>query len=146
MSHMAVWSPRTSSNLARRLSNWLRKLFRAARNRAVVGGFSPPAEVITDDDDDVRLELPAIGVDKDVQVELDENRLVIHGERPDASSADSDGRVVREVRYGSFHRSFKLPAPVSSDAVSTSYDAGVLTARVAGANTRNCKPRMAVAT
>jgi HSP20 family protein len=41
-------------------------------NRAVAGGFSPPAEVLTDGDDvNVRLELPGIDVDKDVQVELD---------------------------------------------------------------------------
>ncbi len=41
---------------------------------------------------------------------------------------------MREVRYGSFRRSFKLPAHVTGDAISASYDAGVLTVRVAGAH------------
>ena len=34
----------------------------------------------------------------------------------------------------SFRRSFKLPAHVTSDAISASYDAGLLTVRVAGAH------------
>jgi HSP20 family protein len=38
------------------------------------------------------------------------------------------------LRYGSFRRSFKLPAHVTSDAISASYDAGLLTVRVAGAH------------
>jgi HSP20 family molecular chaperone IbpA len=37
------------------------------------------------------------------------------------------------LRYGSFRRSFNVPAHVTSDAISASYDAGVLTVRVAGA-------------
>jgi HSP20 family molecular chaperone IbpA len=61
-----------------------------------------------------------VDVDKDVNVEVGHGRLVIHGER-------------REVRYGSFHRSFQLPAHLTGEAVSASYDAGVLTVRVAGA-------------
>jgi HSP20 family protein len=46
----------------------------------------------------------------------------------------SDGRTLSEVRYGSFRRTFKLPAHVTSDAISASYDAGVLTVRVASAH------------
>ncbi|MDT5187236.1 MAG: hypothetical protein QOJ20_2947 [Mycobacterium sp.] len=82
----------------------------------------------------VRLELPGVDVAKDVNVELDRGRLVIHGERRDERSEEKDGRTLREVRYGSFRRSFKLPAHVTGDAISASYDAGVLTVRVAGAH------------
>ena len=52
------------------------------------------------------------------------------GERRDEHSSH-DGRT-SEVRYGSFRRSFGLPAHVTADAVSATYDAGVLTVRVAG--------------
>ena len=45
---------------------------------------------------------------------------------------DAEGRTLSEVRYGSFRRSFKLPAHVTSEAITASYDAGVLTVRVAG--------------
>ena len=95
----------------------------------------------------VRLELAGVDVDKDVNVELDRGRLVIHGERRDERASEDpakDGRNLREVRYGSFRRSFKLPAHVTSEAISASYDAGVLTVRVAGAYTGTQAKRIAI--
>jgi HSP20 family protein len=101
----------------------------------VFSGFSPAAEIAKDGDDAVvRVELPGVDVDKDVNVEVDRGQLVIRGERRDEHSEENDGRTLSEVRYGSFRRSFKLPAHVTSDAISASYDAGVLTVRVAGAH------------
>ena len=102
--------------------------------RPVPGGFTPAAEVDRDGDDAVvRLELPGLDVDRDVTVEVDRGRLVIRGERRDERAGEDHGRTVREVRYGSFQRSFTLPTHVAADAVSASYDAGVLSIRVAGA-------------
>ena len=77
-------------------------------------------------------------------VEVDRGHLVVRGERRDERSEDKDGRTLREVRYGSFHRSFALPTHVSADAVSASYDAGVLTVRVAGAYTGREAQRIAI--
>ena len=51
---------------------------------------------------------------------------------------------LREVRYGSFRRWFKPPAHVTSEAISASYDAGVLTVRVAGAYTGSQAQRIAI--
>jgi HSP20 family molecular chaperone IbpA len=96
--------------------------------------FTPAAEIVRDGDDAVvRLELPGIDVANDVTVELDAGSLVVRGERRDERAEDKDGRTLREVRYGSFRRAFALPTHVSADAVTASYDAGVLTVRVAGA-------------
>jgi HSP20 family protein len=96
--------------------------------------FTPAAEVNRDGDDAVvRVELPGVDVDRDVTVEVDRGRLVIRGERRDERAEDRGGRSVREVRYGSFQRVFTLPAQVSAEAISASYDAGVLNVRVAGA-------------
>jgi HSP20 family molecular chaperone IbpA len=110
--------------------------------------FTPAAELARDGDDAVvRLELPGLDVSKDVTVEVDRGRLVIRGERRDERTEDrDDGYRLREVRYGSFHRSFALPAHVTADAVSAGYDAGVLTVRVAGAWTGAEARRIAVAT
>ena len=83
-------------------------------------------------------------VDKDVNVEIEHGRLVIHGERRDEHAEDKDGRTLREVRYGSFRRSFQLPAHITGDAVSASYDAGVLTVRVAGAYAGTQAQRIAI--
>jgi HSP20 family protein len=99
----------------------------------VFTGFTPAADIVKDGDDAVvRLELAGVDVDKDVTVELDGGRLVIRGERRDEHAEQKDGRTLHEVRYGSFRRSFKLPAHVTSDAISASYDKGVLSVRVAG--------------
>jgi HSP20 family protein len=97
-------------------------------------GFVPSAEVARDGEDAVvRLELPGIDAEKDVTVEIEGNALVVRGERRDERAEQRDGRSLREVRYGSFRRSFGLPAHVTADAVAATYDAGVLTVRVAGA-------------
>jgi HSP20 family protein len=122
------------------LSLWARRdpfaefdaLFRAAREPR---GFVPAADVERDGDDAVvRLELPGLDPERDVTVEIDGGRLVVRGERRDERTEERGGRSLREVRYGSFRRSFVLPTHVTADAVTASYDAGVLTVRVAGAH------------
>ncbi len=95
--------------------------------------FTPTAETVREGDDVVvRLDLPGVDVAEDVSVEVTNNRLVIAGERKDDRAEESTGRSVREVRYGSFRRSFGLPGHVGADAVSAHYDKGVLHVRVAG--------------
>ncbi|MGH3563956.1 MAG: Hsp20/alpha crystallin family protein [Mycobacterium sp.] len=108
-------------------------------------GFSPAAEITKDGDDAVvRLELPGVDVDKDVTVELEGGHLTIRGERRDENSSEENGRTLRELRYGSFSRSFAVPAHVTGDAISASYDAGVLTVRVAGVYTGTQPQRIAI--
>jgi HSP20 family molecular chaperone IbpA len=122
MSNVTLWA-----RPAWEIDRWVKE--------GVLDGFTPAAEIVKDGEDAVvRLELPGVDVAKDVNVELDRGRLVIHGERRDERSEEKDRRTLREVRYGSFRRSFKLPAHVTSDAISASYDAGLLTVRVAGAH------------
>ena len=107
-------------------------------------GFVPAAEVGRDGDDAVvRLELPGVALD-DVTVEVVSGALVVRGERKDVRTDEGRGRS--EIRYGSFRRSFSLPARVTSDAVSASYDAGVLTVRVAGVHATAVPTRIAVTT
>jgi len=108
-------------------------------------GFTPAAEVVKDGSDAVvRLELPGVDVAADVTVELDRGRLVVRGERKDERAEDTDGRTLREVRYGAFRRSFAVPAHVTADAISATYDAGVLSVRVAGAYAGSQAQRIAV--
>jgi HSP20 family protein len=109
-------------------------LVRAAFGRTAlpVREFSPAAEISRDGEDAVvRLELPGVDAENDVTVEVDHGRLVVRGERRD--EREDAERGLREVRYGSFRRSFVLPARVTADAISASYEAGVLSVRVAGA-------------
>lgn len=121
---------------------WLRDFF--GNPAPVSADFHPAAEVVRDGDDAVvRLELPGVDVNQDVHVELDRGQLVIHGERRDEHS---DGRTLSEVRYGAFRRSFKVPAQVTGEAVTASYEAGVLTVRVAGVYAGTEPQRIAITT
>ena len=144
MSNLTLWS-----RPAWDVDRWMRDFFGPAAAtdwiKPVAGGFSPAAEIVKDGEDAVvRLELPGVDVEKDVNVEVDHGRLVIHGERRDEHAEEKDGRTLREVRYGSFRRSFQLPAHVTGEAVSASYDAGVLTVRVAGAYAGTQAQRIAI--
>jgi HSP20 family protein len=133
MSNLVAWS-RSAWDTDR----WLRDFFGSAATtdwfKPVASGFSPAAEIVKDGDDAVvRLELPGVDVEKDVNVEVDKGRLVIHGEHRDEHAEETEVRTLREIRYGSFRRAFQLPAHVTGEAIKASYDAGVLTVRVVGA-------------
>lgn len=107
----------------------------AVRPNGFSGGFVPPVEVGREGDDAVvRLELPGLDIAEDVSVEVDGDALVVRGERRDAHGEEWAGARVREMRYGAFRRSFRLPRHVAAEAVTASYDAGVLTIRIAGAH------------
>ncbi|OMC12294.1 Hsp20/alpha crystallin family protein [Mycobacterium sp. SP-6446] len=133
MSNLALWS-----RPAWDTDRWLRDFFGPAATadwfKPVTSGFTPAAEIVKEGNDAVvRLELPGVDVEKDVNVEVENGHLVIHGEHRDERSEEENGRTLREIRYGSFRRSFRLPGHVTSEAVAASYDAGVLTVRVTGA-------------
>ena len=144
MSNVTLWA-----RPAWTADRWVREFFGPAAANDWAGGFTPAAEVAKDGDDAVvRIELPGLtkeAVENDLHVEVDGGRLVIHGERRDERSEQQDGRTLREVRYGSFRRSFHLPAHVTGEAISASYDAGVLTVRVAGAYAGTQAQRIAIA-
>jgi HSP20 family molecular chaperone IbpA len=144
MSNLALWS-----RPAWDTDRWVRDFFGPAATadwfKPVPGGFRPAAEIVRDGDDAVvRVELPGVDVEKDVNVEVDKGRLVIHGEHRDERAEEDNGRTLREIRYGSFRRTFQLPAHVTSEAIAASYDAGVLTVRVTGAYSGAQAQRIAI--
>ncbi|OBJ08013.1 heat-shock protein Hsp20 [Mycobacterium sp. 1165196.3] len=144
MSNLALWS-----RPAWDTDRWLRDFFGPAAaadwNTPATSGLRPAAEIVKDGDDAiVRVELPGVDVDRDVKVEVDRGRLVIHGEHRDEHAEEKEGRTLREIRYGSFRRSFQLPAHVTGDAITASYDAGVLTVRVTGAYAGSQAQRIAI--
>ncbi|MEZ0365404.1 Hsp20/alpha crystallin family protein [Mycobacterium sp. pUA109] len=144
MSNLTLWS-RPAWNTDRWVHDFFGPAAAADWFKPVASGFQPAAEITKDGDDAVvALELPGVDVDKDVTVELDGGRLVVHGERRDEHASEEHGRTLREVRYGSFRRSFAVPAHVTGDAITASYDAGVLTVRVAGVYAGTQAQRIAI--
>lgn len=106
----------------------------AGREKATaMSGFVPAVEIIQDGTDViVRVELPGIDVERDVSIEVDRGQLIISGERRDERSEQTEGLLVRELRYGQFRREFALPPGVSPEQVEATYDAGLLDVRVRG--------------
>jgi HSP20 family protein len=148
MSNLTLWS-RPAWDTDRWLRDFLGPAATADWNKPATSefnpAFKPAAEIVKDGDDAVvRLELPGVDVEKDVNVEVDKGRLVIHGEHRDEHEEANGGRTLREIRYGSFRRSFQLPTHVTGEAIAASYDAGVLTVRVTGAYAGTQAQRIAI--
>jgi len=87
-----------------------------------------PAVDITEHDDDfaVKVELPGINKD-DVKITLDSNILTLRGEKKQEKETKKENYHRVERSYGSFQRSFTLPANVKSDKIDASYKDGILT-------------------
>jgi HSP20 family protein len=110
------------------------QLFRSLTDTPVADGYAPAADVYRDGEDLVaRFDLPGVNPDEDVVVEAEGRRLVVRGERKDSRNEEQNGRRLREVRFGKFRRTVRLPNGADASAISAAYDAGVLTVRVAGA-------------
>ncbi|WP_265521601.1 Hsp20/alpha crystallin family protein [Oerskovia flava] len=118
-----------------------------ARSAAASDGYSPAADVYQDGEDLVaRFDLPGIDPAQDVTVEVEGRKLVVRGERKDQRTEESEGRRVREVRFGEFRRVVTLPRTAEADAVRAAYDAGVLTITVAGVYAGTTPQRIEVTT
>ena len=73
----------------------------------------------------VRTELPGLKKD-DVQVDVTDNVLTIHGERREEHEEDREGYYHSERQYGQFYRTIPLPEGVIADSAQASFNNGVL--------------------
>ena len=90
------------------------------------GRWAPASDVFERDGDLViRLDLPGIDPDKDVQVTVEDGVLCISGERK--REPVEGGRYYRqEWHYGSFERGIRVPKGVQVDDITASYENGML--------------------
>ncbi len=94
----------------------------------IPGGAFRPKIDMTEDDEQYKLcaELPGMS-EEDVEVHLHNGALTIKGEKSEERKEEVKGRFVSERTYGSFRRSFSLPADVLEDKIDASFKDGVLT-------------------
>src|SRR5437868_740659 len=125
------WDPFRELNL---LQNHMNRLFldNFAPAQAQEGdfltttNFVPPVDVYEDEHNVVlRLEVPGINQD-DLQVKVENNTLVVQGERKFNREEKEENFHRIERRYGSFARSFTLPNTVNTEDVKANYTNGVL--------------------
>ncbi len=94
-------------------------------------GWMPAADVERDADGvKVSIDLPGMKAE-DVKVEVRDQYLVISGNRETDREEKSEGTYTRERTFGSFARSFALPAGVDADDVKARFENGELTVMVA---------------
>jgi HSP20 family protein len=86
----------------------------------------------------LRADLPGMG-EEDIKIELEDGTLTVSGERKAEHESEEEGYYRVERAFGSFSRSLTLPKGVDADAVSASFDRGVLEVRIPKPEAR--KPR-----
>src|SRR5512143_2638451 len=133
MTLITRWDPfREMSSLQDRMNRLFGdQLGAMTHDEALTGAFVPPVDVYEDENSiQVRLEVPGID-EKDIDVCLENNVLTIRGERKFEKDEKEENFHRVERRYGSFTRSFTLPATVHAEDVQADYEKGVLKIRLA---------------
>jgi HSP20 family protein len=67
---------------------------------------------------------------EDLDVRLDEDTITISGEKKAEEKVEKKGYYRHERSYGSFYRSFRLPAEVQTDKAKATFKEGILEVRV----------------
>jgi HSP20 family protein len=78
----------------------------------------------------VRADLPGINPDKVVELTISHGMLHIEAERREEEKREGKGFLRREVRYGSFSRSLRLPEGVTEADIAATYKDGILEIRI----------------
>lgn len=91
-----------------------------------------PATNIIERENDFKIDLAVPGLDKkDFNIEVENDQLVVSGERKEEKVEEKDKVTKREFHYGSFKRSFELPETADAEKINASYNNGVLSVSIA---------------
>lgn len=118
------------------------------RSLGATATWTPAADIhLVGPDAVITLELPGVAAG-DVEIEVKERSLIVRGQRTPSTGDEADEQskrfLRREIRRGEFSRAFRLPAHVTPDAVRASYDNGLLTIRVLGAQPAPISRRISI--
>ena len=86
-----------------------------------------PQVDIYETNEDVVIQVTMAGVDKEnLQIEISEKAVKIHGERTGLPHGSKATYRLAEIQYGSFERILLLPTIIDTEKVSASYENGFL--------------------
>lgn len=135
MTVLTRWEPfREFSTLQDRMNRLFRESFsnEAGRDDSLTASSFSPAVDVYEDEHNITLKIEVPGIDeKDIDVRIENNTLVVHGERKIEKEEKEENYRRVERQYGGFTRTFTLPNTVETDNVSASYDKGVLKIKLA---------------
>jgi HSP20 family protein len=132
MTHLTKWEPLSEFvTLQDRLNRLFREPFRNAWNLVPETPFETmafsPAVDIYEDEYKVTLKMEVPGIEeKDINVRLENNTLIVSGERKFEKEEKEENFQRMERRYGAFSRSFTLPNMVEPESATAEYKNGVL--------------------
>jgi HSP20 family protein len=111
----------------------------AGGNGGTLRRWMPAMDLVeTDDHFVLRADLPGLS-EADVNIEVEDSVLTVSGERRSEHESTKEGYHRVERAFGAFSRSLTLPEGVDAEAVSASFDRGVLEVRIPKPEER--KPR-----
>src|SRR5438132_11502630 len=128
MTVLTRWEPfREFSTLQDRMNRLFRETQGNSQDESLIGSSFAPAVDVYEDEHNVTLKIEVPGSDeKDIDVRIENNTLIVHGERKLEKEEKEENFRRVERQYGSFTRSFTLPNSVDTGQVSANYDNGVL--------------------
>jgi HSP20 family protein len=93
--------------------------------------FMPSVDISeTETNFEVSVALPGMNKE-DINVDLDNGRLSISGERTFEKEEEGKNYHQVESKFGSFNRSFQLPDSIDEESIEAKYENGVLTITIA---------------
>src|SRR5271168_3319229 len=127
MTVLTRWEPFRVSTLQDRINRVFRDSYsQAGQDESLTSSTFAPSVDVYEDEHNVTLKIEVPGIDeKDIDVNLENNTLTVHGERKIEKEEKEENYRRVERQYGSFTRTFTLPTTVDTDGVSATYDKGV---------------------
>jgi HSP20 family protein len=100
--------------------------WRPLRHFTDLGDWWPPVDVSENPKEIiVHAEIPGVNIDE-IDVHLEDDLLIIRGERKREVTEEGDEAYHTERSYGSFSRSIRLPSHIDRDGIKARYSNGVL--------------------
>jgi HSP20 family protein len=106
---------------------WLRELSQVFQTQGNPAAFVPPADLLVGEDGvTVYMDVPGLR-SEDLEIELENDMLTVHGERPYPYSRENGAEPARIERgFGRFERSLRVPGGLDPEAIDASLSDGVL--------------------
>lgn len=105
---------------------WGLRPYAEMQGRAAALQFRPSIDVSeTKDAVKISVELPGMDA-KDIDLHVDDQTLVISGEKKEETQEEGETTFARETAYGAFRRELSLPCKIDEEKVTATFDHGVL--------------------
>src|SRR5579872_2404931 len=128
MTTLTRWDPfRELTNIHERMNRLFEDTLGSHREEALSTTAFLPLTDVYEDENHITLKLEVPGIDeKDLDIRVENNTLIVRGERKFEKEEKEENFRRLERQYGSFVRSFSLPNTVDPENINANYEKGVL--------------------